>query len=85
MTYQQIVFKRYHSDKRFSEFLPTRWQQKSTATNMEQNYVTVILCIVDKDFCIICPSVKLFFSLKSFYKHLFALLKSALLFINDEI
>ena len=27
---QQSVFKRYHSGKRFSEFLHTRWQQKST-------------------------------------------------------
>jgi len=30
LTYQQSVFKRYHSDKYFSEFLPTRWRQKST-------------------------------------------------------
>ena len=35
--YQQSVFTRYHSDKHFSEFLPTRWRQKSTGTdNMEQ-------------------------------------------------
>ena len=27
--YQQSVFKRYHSDKHFSEFLPTRWRQKT--------------------------------------------------------
>jgi len=45
LTYPQSVFKRYHSDKRFSEFLPTKWQQKSTG-NMEQNYVTDTLCIV---------------------------------------
>ena len=35
--------KRYHSDKHFSEFLPTRWRQKSTGIDMEQNYVTVTL------------------------------------------
>ena len=35
-------FKRYHSDKHFPEFLPTRWRQKSTGIDMEQNYVTVI-------------------------------------------
>jgi len=45
LTYQQNVFKRYHSDKHFSEFLPTRWRQKSTGIDMEQNYVTVTLCI----------------------------------------
>jgi len=39
------LFKRYHSDKHFSEFLPTRWRQKSTGIDMEQNYVTVTLCI----------------------------------------
>ena len=44
-TYQQSVFKRYHSDKYFSAFLPTRWWQKSTVMDMEQNYVTVTLCI----------------------------------------
>ena len=33
-----------HCDKHFSEFLPTS-RQKSTGTNMEQNYVTVTLCI----------------------------------------
>jgi len=38
LTYQQSLFKRYHSDKHFSEFLPTRWRQKSTGTDMEQNY-----------------------------------------------
>jgi len=45
LTYQQSVFKRYYSDKHFSEFLPTRWRQKPTAIDMEQNYVTVTLCI----------------------------------------
>ena len=47
LTYQQSVFKRYHGDKHFSEFLPTRWRQKSTGINMEHNYVTISLCIVD--------------------------------------
>jgi len=27
--------KRHHSDKHFSEFLPTRWRQKSTGKDME--------------------------------------------------
>jgi len=36
---------RYHSDKHFSEFLPTRWRRKSTGIDEEQNYVTVTLCI----------------------------------------
>jgi len=45
-TYQQSIFERYHSDKHFSEFLPTRWRQKSTGIDMEQNYVTVTLCMV---------------------------------------
>jgi len=49
MTYQQIVFKRYHSDKHFSDFLPTRWRQKSTGMDMEhENNVTVILCIASE-------------------------------------
>jgi len=46
LTYQQSVFKRYHSDQHFSEFLPTRWQQKSIGIDTEQNYVTVTLCIL---------------------------------------
>jgi len=33
------------TDKHFSEFLPTRWRQKLTGIDMEQNYVTVTLCI----------------------------------------
>jgi len=41
------VFKRYHSDKHRSEFLPTRWRQKSTGIDMEQNYVTVTPCIAE--------------------------------------
>ena len=28
--------KRYHSDLHFSEFLPTRWQKKSTGIDMKQ-------------------------------------------------
>jgi len=35
------IYTRYHSGKHFSEFLPTRWLQKSTGIDMEQNYVTV--------------------------------------------
>jgi len=40
-------FKRYRGDKHFSEFLPTRWRQKSTdiGLDMEQNCVTVTLYI----------------------------------------
>ena len=45
-TYQQSIFERHHSDKHFSEFLPTRWRQKSTGIDTEQNYITVTLCIV---------------------------------------
>jgi len=44
LTYRQSVFKHYHSDKHLSEFLPTRWRQKSTGKDMGQNYVTVTLC-----------------------------------------
>jgi len=44
LTCQQSVFERcHHSDKHFSEFLPTRWWQKSTGIDMEQKYVTVTL------------------------------------------
>ena len=35
LTYQQSIFKRYHSDQHFSEFLPTRWRQKSTGIDTE--------------------------------------------------
>ena len=48
LTYQQSAFKRYHSAKHFSEFLPTRWRQKSTGIDMEPNYVTVTLCIINR-------------------------------------
>ena len=44
LTYQQSVFKRYYSDRHFSEFSPTIWWQKSTGIDVEQNYVTVTLC-----------------------------------------
>jgi len=44
-TCRQSAFKRHHSDKHFSEFLPARWRRKSTGIDMEQNYVTVNLCI----------------------------------------
>ena len=46
LTYQQSIFKRYHTDRHFSEFLPTRWRQKSTGIDMEQNYVAVTLSII---------------------------------------
>jgi len=41
------AYKRYHSDKHLSEFLPRIWRQISFAIDMEQNYmyVTVTLCI----------------------------------------
>jgi len=45
LTHRQSVFERCHSDRRFSEFLPARWRQKSTGIDMEQNYVTVAPCI----------------------------------------
>jgi len=44
-TYQKSAFKRYHSDRHLSEFLPTRWRQKSAGVDMEQNYVTVTRCL----------------------------------------
>ena len=43
--YQQSIFKCDQRDKHFSEFLSTRWQQKSTDIDMEQNYVTDTLYI----------------------------------------
>ena len=33
---QQSVFKSYHSDRHFSEFLPTRWRQKWTGIDMQK-------------------------------------------------
>ena len=47
LTYQQSVFKRYHSEKHFSEFLPTRRRQKSTGIDMELNYVSHAMCSID--------------------------------------
>jgi len=41
LTYQQSVFKRYHSDIHFSEF----YLQDGGKIQLEQNYVTVTLCI----------------------------------------
>jgi len=35
---------RCHSDKHFSEFLPTTYRRKSTGIDKEQNYVNVTLC-----------------------------------------
>jgi len=52
VTYQQSVFKRYLSNEHLSEFLPTRWRQKSTGIDMEQNYVTVTLCIARTDYIV---------------------------------
>ena len=54
-------FKRYHIDKHFSEFLPTRWQQKSTGIDMEKirnrhpiccNHSSLIDAIADNITCI---------------------------------
>ena len=45
LTCQQSVFKRCRSAKHFWEFLPTRWRQKSTGKDTEQNYVTDALCL----------------------------------------
>jgi len=47
------LFKRYHTDKHVSQFLPTRWRQKSTGINMEQNCVTVTLCMYIQGECFI--------------------------------
>ena len=44
-TYQQSIFESYHNDKHSSEFLLRKWRQKSTGIDMEQNYVTVTLCV----------------------------------------
>ena len=45
LTDQQSAFKRYHSDKHFSEFYLQDGGKKSTGIDMEQSYVTVTLCI----------------------------------------
>jgi len=45
-TCQQSVFKLYHGDKHFSKVLPTRWRQKLTDVDREQNHVNAVtLCI----------------------------------------
>ena len=49
-----LPIKRHHSDKHFSEFLPTRWRQK--IIDMEQDYVTVTRCIISvptSNFCLL--------------------------------
>ena len=46
LTYQQSVFKRYHSDEHFSEFYPQNGGKQTTGIDTEQNYVTVTLCIM---------------------------------------
>ena len=43
--YHRSIFKRYRSDRHFSEFLPTRWRQKLTGIDLEQK-VSPLLCIV---------------------------------------
>jgi len=45
LTYEQSVYKRSQSEKTFIRDVPTRWRQKSTGVDMEQNYVTVTLFI----------------------------------------
>ena len=50
LSYQQSVFKRCHSDKHFSEFLPARWRQKSTGIDVERKYATVSLCIEQQNY-----------------------------------
>jgi len=45
ITYYQSVFKRYHSDKHFSEFYLEDGGKNELAIDMEHNYVTVTLCI----------------------------------------
>jgi len=62
LTYQQSVFTRCdNSDKHFSEFLLTRWRQKSSGIDTEQNYVTVSLfillttkCLNQQHYCCMC-------------------------------
>jgi len=44
LTYQQSVFKRYHSDEHFSEFCPQNGGKQTTGIDTE-NYVTVTLCL----------------------------------------
>jgi len=45
LTYQQSIFKRYHNSQRqtFLTVLPTRWRQKSTDIDTEQNCDTVTI------------------------------------------
>jgi len=47
LTYQQNVFRKYHSrPNRFLSGLPTRWRRKTAGVDMKQNYVTVTLCVM---------------------------------------
>jgi len=46
LTYQQNVFKRYHSDRHFSEFYLQDGGKKSTGIDMERNYVIVTLWVL---------------------------------------
>ena len=60
VSWQQSAFKHYQSDKHFSETLPTRWRQKSSGIDMQENYVTVTLCISHEwRFLIGCRPVQL--------------------------
>ena len=59
VSWQQSAFKHYQSDKHFSETLPRRWRQKSSGIDMEENYVTVTLCIShERRFLIGCRPVQ---------------------------
>ena len=49
---------RCHSDKHFSQFLPTRWRRLSTGIDKEQNYATVTLCIQRSDQYFCCSPVR---------------------------
>ena len=45
LTYQQSGFKHYHSDTHLSQFYLQDGGKNSLGIDMEQNYVTDILCI----------------------------------------
>jgi len=45
LTYQQSVFKRYHSDKHLSQLYLQDGCKNSLGIDMEQKYVTVTRCI----------------------------------------
>jgi len=50
-----------------SEFLPTRWRQKSTGIDMKGTYVTVTLCIPrsQNGLCVVIIAGKLFYKLST--------------------